>query len=170
MTGFPKERASGPGDTDPTSEVSSLLAFPETDTAPHWQQLADAVWLAALWALHGRTIGSPPSAVREGVTTARRPDHRRAVLDAEQRDRPRDEGRPADIPSDGMSRPVSPEPTAHPGSPPGAPDASGHDALSGRPFTGAPEPPPKLSLVPAPEGPHAIHLERPCCPPPAPDR
>ncbi|MDQ0954558.1 hypothetical protein QFZ24_008481 [Streptomyces phaeochromogenes] len=164
MTGFPRERASGPGDTDPTSEVSSLLAFPETESAPDWQQLGDAVWLAALWARHGRTAGSPSSPLHDGITAAQRPDHRPAASDAEERDRPRDEGRPADTPSDGMSRSGSPEPAADPGSRPGALDASGHDALSGRPFTGAPGPPSKLSLVPAPEGPDAIHLERPLLP------
>ncbi|MEV6508186.1 FxSxx-COOH system tetratricopeptide repeat protein [Streptomyces sp. NPDC051642] len=55
MTGVHRERSSEHGDGDPTSGTSSFSAFPDTgtDTAPRWEELADAVWLAAHWERHG---------------------------------------------------------------------------------------------------------------------
>ncbi|WP_030663654.1 FxSxx-COOH system tetratricopeptide repeat protein [Streptomyces cellulosae] len=83
MTGFPRERASGLGDGGPVSGSSPPSAFSESveyarehrtrapadleptaparvdpyaeeHAAPRWQEVADAVWLAAYWSRHGR--------------------------------------------------------------------------------------------------------------------
>ncbi|MFI9599342.1 FxSxx-COOH system tetratricopeptide repeat protein [Streptomyces sp. NPDC052043] len=93
MTGFPQERASGPGDGYPVSGTSPPSAFPEParqaseyvaadravrgpdpytgarslsgeHSGPHWQELADAVWLAAHWARHSRPATQEGTGVR----------------------------------------------------------------------------------------------------------
>ncbi|MET8244239.1 FxSxx-COOH system tetratricopeptide repeat protein [Streptomyces sp. NPDC005202] len=140
------------------------MAFPENEAAPHWQQLADAVWLAALWARHGRTGSSRPIPVHGGTTPARPPHDRPTVPGAEERGRPGDGGRPADAPSDDTARPAAPQPPAGPVARTGASSGSWHGARPGDPFTGAPGPPPRLSLVAAPDGPDTMHLGRPLLP------
>ncbi|MBT3153808.1 tetratricopeptide repeat protein [Streptomyces sp. CHD11] len=77
MKGYPREHASGPGDGFPVSGSSPPSAFPESAhranghgattrdgpdrSGPRWQDLADAVWLAAYWDRHGGpAAGAPP--------------------------------------------------------------------------------------------------------------
>ncbi|MFI8091913.1 FxSxx-COOH system tetratricopeptide repeat protein [Streptomyces sp. NPDC086080] len=84
MKGYPREHASGLGDGFPVSGSSPPLAFPEsagrangrgattTDApdpaGPRWQDIADAVWLAAYWDRHGGPAGgAPPPAVEPGA-------------------------------------------------------------------------------------------------------
>ncbi|GAA0635767.1 FxSxx-COOH system tetratricopeptide repeat protein [Streptomyces thermocarboxydovorans] len=92
--GFPRERASGSGG-GPVSGSSPPSAFPEPDgyaseyqsllppaphtaaaqdEAPRWQEVADAVWLAAYWDRHGGPAANGPGAGRrqdEGPAAAR---------------------------------------------------------------------------------------------------
>ncbi|CAM5597211.1 hypothetical protein SALBM311S_01562 [Streptomyces alboniger] len=85
MTGFPREGASRLGDGGPVSGSSPPSAFSESveygrehgarlpadleptapartgpnaeeQEAPRWQEVADAVWLAAYWSRHGRPV------------------------------------------------------------------------------------------------------------------
>ncbi|MBA4862444.1 tetratricopeptide repeat protein [Streptomyces sp. PSKA54] len=67
MNGFPRERSPGPGEGDTGRAVPSAHpprtpaghATPDApESAPHWQELADAVWLAAYWDSRGHTPGS----------------------------------------------------------------------------------------------------------------
>ena len=60
MTGVDRERSSEHGDGDPITGTSSLSSFPEADSdaVPHWEELADAVWLAAYWDRQGRDTGA----------------------------------------------------------------------------------------------------------------
>ncbi|MFE7168252.1 FxSxx-COOH system tetratricopeptide repeat protein [Streptomyces sp. NPDC057616] len=157
MTGFPRERASGLGDTEPSSESSSSLAFPEADPPPHWQQLAEAVWLAAHWARHGRTTDLS-TAADAGEPRPEPPPGRRPPLAPSGRGRTDDGDR---HPGTSRTRPhEAPEPRA-PSTTPSVPRSG---AWLGGPLTGAPGPPSGLSLVPAPGGPEALHLPRPLLP------
>ncbi len=102
MTGFPRERASGLGDGGPVSGSSPPSAFSESveyareqrtrvpadleptaparvdpyaeeHAAPRWQEVADAVWLAAYWSRHGRPAragGHPGPAAPTAVAEA----------------------------------------------------------------------------------------------------
>ncbi|MYS29272.1 hypothetical protein GTW38_20530, partial [Streptomyces sp. SID7804] len=76
MKGYPREHASGLGDGFPVSGSSPPPAFPESvDRAiergattrdapeqhgPRWQEIADAVWLAAYWDRHGGPAVTAP--------------------------------------------------------------------------------------------------------------
>ncbi|MFH8469996.1 FxSxx-COOH system tetratricopeptide repeat protein [Streptomyces sp. NPDC017991] len=55
LTGVHRQRLSGHGDGNPPTGTSSPSTLPaaDADAAPHWQELADAVWLAAHWGRHG---------------------------------------------------------------------------------------------------------------------
>ncbi|GAA3818264.1 FxSxx-COOH system tetratricopeptide repeat protein [Streptomyces chiangmaiensis] len=88
MNGFPGERSPGPGDTGrsvPSAHPSGTPAghgmLDASESAPHWQELADAVWLAAYWNSRGHTPGSGeaevPSPLQEsepGPPPARMPE------------------------------------------------------------------------------------------------
>ncbi|MET9832074.1 FxSxx-COOH system tetratricopeptide repeat protein [Streptomyces sp. NPDC006385] len=163
MTGFPRERASG--DTDPASEASSSLAFPETDSMPHWQQLADAVWLAAYWDRHGRGTGPRPAAPRGGSAPPRPHDHR-APRDTGAAERLPTAGRTTDTPPEGPARATEPRRTPDPAPPNDSEGGSRTVARLEGPLTGAPGPPPRPALVPAPDGPDTVHLGPPLLPAP----
>lgn len=68
MSGKPRERAPGSEDPAAAGETDRQPATAEEDrplNAPQWQELADAVWLAAHWSLAGR-IGPGPSGLMDG--------------------------------------------------------------------------------------------------------
>ncbi len=71
LTGVHWQRSSGHGDGNPSTGASSRSALPEADAdpAPHWKELADAVWLAAHWERHARH-GPDPGAEAGGGTPA----------------------------------------------------------------------------------------------------
>ncbi|MGC5563636.1 FxSxx-COOH system tetratricopeptide repeat protein [Streptomyces sp. FR-108] len=103
MTGFSRERVSGPGDGEPISGPSSPPVYPESveyasrhgarpapapvggvesgerhpdaeETAtPHWKTIGDAVYLAAHWMKHGRPVGGR-WVLESGDTVPPRPD------------------------------------------------------------------------------------------------
>ncbi|MFB7325630.1 FxSxx-COOH system tetratricopeptide repeat protein [Streptomyces sp. NPDC056190] len=166
MTGFPRERASGLGDADSTSETSSSLAFPETGTTPDWRQIADAVWLASHWARHGRALAPPPGATGGAAP----PPDRRPAPGAGGRTRPVAGERATGAPPEGASRPAVPRRDADPAVPANLPDVPRTGARLGDPFTGAPGPPRGLPPVPSPDGPGTIHLGRPLLPASGPGR
>ncbi|WP_030244400.1 FxSxx-COOH system tetratricopeptide repeat protein [Streptomyces sp. NRRL S-455] len=99
MNGFPRERASGPGDGDPVSGTSPPSAFPESverasehgaaltaalgqdsrphpgpgaeeSFTPHWQEVADAVWLAAHRSRYGDPVPAGQAPAPAHDTTA----------------------------------------------------------------------------------------------------
>ncbi|SMQ19553.1 Tetratricopeptide repeat-containing protein [Streptomyces sp. Ag82_O1-12] len=85
MKGYPREHASGLGDGFPVSGSSPPSASPESadqaaehgaavpDTpeapAPRWQDVADAVWLAAYWNRHGGPAPSGPEHTPDRAAT-----------------------------------------------------------------------------------------------------
>ncbi|MGI5253482.1 FxSxx-COOH system tetratricopeptide repeat protein [Actinacidiphila glaucinigra] len=73
MNGFPRERSPGSGDGDTGRAVLSARPFDTpaghgtadaSESAPHWQELADAVWLAAYWNSRGHTPSSREAEAR----------------------------------------------------------------------------------------------------------
>ncbi|MFJ6081512.1 FxSxx-COOH system tetratricopeptide repeat protein [Streptomyces sp. NPDC092369] len=78
MTGVHRERSSEHGDGDPITGTSSLSSFPEADAdgAPHWEELADAVWLAAYWHRKGHDARANIHAAPGSAGTATSRPHR----------------------------------------------------------------------------------------------
>ncbi|GGM09790.1 cytochrome c [Streptomyces fumigatiscleroticus] len=122
----------------------------EAEPAPHWQEIADAVWLAAHWARHGHPAAGDGPPVRTGEAGE--------AEEAGQRRRP-EPLPPAD------ERPAHPAPAdpRPPGEPPPAPRGGrpGPDAVPPGPAPG----PDRRLPVPHPEGPVTLRLARPLLPP-----
>ncbi|GHA57237.1 cytochrome c [Streptomyces tauricus] len=211
MTGFPRERASGPGDGEPISGPSSPSVYPEsveytsrhgarpghapdahyasrgdTETgerhpdaaqaaSPHWQTVADAVFLAAHWMRHGRPLAGRKAPVTDDGVTEHRPDGLPPASDTVGRETGED-GEAPDGPSDGPAGPLSGEARDDPPPPGGAlvGEALPYGQLShGDPLTrpwqtGDRVPDPsafsRLLPVPDPEGPERAHPGRPLLP------
>ncbi|MFD3497421.1 FxSxx-COOH system tetratricopeptide repeat protein [Streptomyces sp. NPDC058678] len=191
MTGFPRERASGLGDENPVSGSSPPSAFSESveyprehgatfpaaldqdaparpphaeeQSAPRWQEVADAVWLAAHWSRHDRPAGEDAARGSDATPSRRAGTAADAV-------RPpgtpaADEASPA-IPSDDAVRPPrrSPADAGTPGlhTPPSL-DPAHRPALSDTDRTSGELAVP-ARLLPDPEGPFALHVGRPLLP------
>ncbi|GAA4014321.1 FxSxx-COOH system tetratricopeptide repeat protein [Streptomyces plumbiresistens] len=189
MTGFPRERASGLGDGGPVSGSSPPSAFSESveylrehgatfsaaldqdaparpphaeeQSAPRWQEVADAVWLAAHWSHHDRPAGedaaqspdtpptTPPPARED--TAVRDPEAPAAGEAGPAADAVRPPRRsPADAGTPGPQAPPPRDPAHRPGRP-DTDGASGELAVPAR-------------LLPDPEGPFALHVGRPLLP------
>lgn len=189
MTGFPRERASGLGDGGPVSGSSPPSAFSESveylrehgatfsaaldqdaparpphaeeQSAPRWQEVADAVWLAAHWSHHDRPAGedaaqspdtpptTPPPARED--TAVRDPEAPAAGEAGPAADAVRPPRRsPADAGTPGPQTPPPRDPAHRPGRP-DTDGASGELAVPAR-------------LLPDPEGPFALHVGRPLLP------
>ncbi|MFD7456500.1 FxSxx-COOH system tetratricopeptide repeat protein [Streptomyces sp. NPDC059868] len=182
MNGFPRERASGLGDSGPASGSSPPVAYPESDEfasedtgalrdtperdspglpqpsaeaelPPRWQEIADAVWLAAYWDRHG----GPAAPGREGGGEAR-PEGPVAEDAARPRTPPADDteppaGQPAPdpAPAPDVRRPRDPGPLSPRERP--MPPAGASPAGAGRRLP-----------VPDPEGPLTLHVARPLLP------
>ncbi|MCT7357254.1 SAV_2336 family protein, partial [Streptomyces sp. 15-116A] len=191
--GFPRERASGSGG-GPLSGSSPPSAFPESveyaseyqglftparddspQDAPRWQEVADAVWLAAYWDQHGGPAADGSGAGRQhnGGRTPARGD---APGKADPAPRPEEHADP-DTPSAGLLSADSPDPAASTDAsrpdddtaPVRRPlDATADDTHAHRSTPdaadGAPGPAPVPAdgeLLPDPEGTAALHLTRP---------
>ncbi|MDN0197451.1 FxSxx-COOH system tetratricopeptide repeat protein [Streptomyces sp. S.PNR 29] len=177
MNGFPRERASGAGDGEPVSGSSPPSAFPESveyaseygasvpaaphapararptpeaEPAPRWQEVADAVWLAAYWSHHDRPATGAQTTLeaRDPVRADRRPPER----------------------SEGPARPEGAEDPRHAQTPPAA-DAPAPAPLKDLLGTGAapgawptPVARPDLRLRIHPEGTETLYLNRPLLP------
>ncbi|MFJ4682672.1 FxSxx-COOH system tetratricopeptide repeat protein [Streptomyces sp. NPDC088789] len=216
MNGFPRERASGLGGGGPASGSSPPSEYPEsgrpqsgyaadepareeTDGAvpaslAHWQDVGDAVWLAAHWARHGRPAGPAPAT--PGTVQGRPGDAPTPPAAAETPATAEDEPTAADgsAPGDGAAAPDGPAPRPGPDSaPPPAPDPAtdavprpappgdpdGPDAAPGDPRgLGEPsvprplgsEPAPGGRLLPDPEGSLTLRLGPALLPPDGPAR
>jgi tetratricopeptide (TPR) repeat protein len=212
MTGFPRERASGPGDGDPVSGPSPLSAYPEyatyasehgaalpaapeleayADAQPlpgelpgcHWQDVADAVWLAAHWDSHGgpgaqaRAAGAEGDRGRPGPARSRtareedtEPESSRGAVDR-QPDDVSDAGEhtPGDGVPGGQAGPDEPgEGTPPHGS--GRSGAPGGSAPSGGSGAVPPTVPPGHDqLLPDPQGRFTLHVGPPLLPAAEPD-
>ncbi|MET8828514.1 FxSxx-COOH system tetratricopeptide repeat protein [Streptomyces sp. NPDC004610] len=179
MKGYPREHASGPGDGFPLSGSSPPSAFPETAEPvavpvpasavedPRWQEIADAVWLAAYWDRHGGPSGTPaepdgppqaPGADRPAPDPAA--DEPRPDTSPEDATTPDASDPPAGTTLPPLARPtvtglLAPVTAARPADPSGPPSPPG--ARSGEP----PRPP---GLSPAAEGPFTLHVSRPLLP------
>ncbi|GGX15091.1 cytochrome c [Streptomyces malachitofuscus] len=175
MKGYPREHASGLGDGFPRSGSSPPSAFPEPDdtsergaaprdapdpTGARWQDVADAVWLAAYWDRHGGpVVGAPPpapAAVAPPPPAPPRPVPPSASP-AEEEDRPEPPAAGAFPATPGPSvtdGPRSGDGTAVPGDPP-RPRSAGRAAGG---------PGPAAQLLPDPEGPFAADVGRPLLP------
>ncbi|MFE6521829.1 FxSxx-COOH system tetratricopeptide repeat protein [Streptomyces sp. NPDC057794] len=146
MKGNPREHASGPGDGFPVSGSSPPSAFPEPGdrepeqaaevpaapdrSAPRWQDVADAVWLAAYWNRHG----GPPAPGGEPVPPKTEPPSPAAPPRAEDGDTGEQEtARPA-----GETHAGDP----HPGDPHAGDPAVGAERLPNPPAAPAPRPDP----------------------------
>lgn len=176
MKGYPREHASGLGDGFPVSGSSPPLAFPESaDEAtehgapvhaaleqplPRWQDVADAVWLAAYWSRHGGPGTSGPESVPGRVPAPPAPPPVRPLETAETngpKSPPADEPRPADTAHDAV-RP--PQPTATPTPSEGLddqPQPRVAAALPGEPAAAA-------RLLPDAEGRFTLRLGQPLLP------
>ncbi|MFE9771693.1 FxSxx-COOH system tetratricopeptide repeat protein [Streptomyces sp. NPDC005931] len=194
--GFPRERASGSGDGGPVSGSSPPSVCPdsvehaseyrgslrdaprhpaggpdvETEDVPHWQEVADAVWLAAHWDRHGgpgatgQDAAPHPGAVRttggpapSGIAPAPGDTGEPAV--------PSERADPADLPFPSAPRlPEAPHPFG------GTTPRTGRPARpSGGDPDGAPGPPtaPAIAgggLLPDPEGPATFPVGGPLLP------
>ncbi|WP_405620367.1 FxSxx-COOH system tetratricopeptide repeat protein [Streptomyces sp. NBC_00076] len=195
MTGFPRERASRLGDGGPVSGSSPPSAFHESveygrehgarlpadleqtaparngphaeeQAAPRWQEVADAVWLAAYWSRHGRPVpGRHPGPA---------PEPTRDPEDARPPGQP-----PPPTPADGeppaappvpdtdavrLTRPPRADPTDDrtPGARIPAPDSTRRPGPAPSDAPGGPAAP--AQLLPHPEGPYALHVGRPLLP------
>ncbi|CAL9585749.1 FxSxx-COOH system tetratricopeptide repeat protein [Streptomyces sp. enrichment culture] len=181
----PREHASGLGDRDPVPGPSPASAIPdaggharehgatlpgalehhphpadaEEGFAPHWQELADAVWLAAHWDRHGGPATARPAPDTGGPRTARPNDRQ---------DPPAERPEPAAAPdpsADTGSRPtplpppVPPGPAepADPAAPAGRPVPAGRLARPGERSVPA-------RLLPDPEGPFDVRVGQPLLP------
>ncbi|WP_151480346.1 FxSxx-COOH system tetratricopeptide repeat protein, partial [Streptomyces albicerus] len=206
MTGFPRERASEFGDGDPTSGTSSASVFPESveyasrhgarpgsalerdaggrerpseaesETGPHWQEIADAVWLAGHWMRHGRPATAGPVS-GDDAAAAHRPAGRPSSPDAAGPETDGEDARgtdgcsdgPADLPSDDVPPAALPLPDGgrgdgeHPGGQPSRRDPLPRPRRTG---VGAPGLPlsPRLLPAPDPEGTGTVPLGRPLLP------
>ncbi|MEU9961296.1 FxSxx-COOH system tetratricopeptide repeat protein [Streptomyces sp. NPDC050982] len=202
MNGIPRERASGLGNGDiaqaspETGEYASWYgaglsasleqdpstpAEPsaglgdEAEAVPHWQEVADAVWLAAHWTREGRPTavdgqdaaagGDHPPALRpQGRSSASELLGRRSLTDDE---RSADAPRGGETSADGQASRRGP--AEHAGRADGG-RGRGADRRPGAFRGGASgEPIPPLGgalprLLPDPEGPERVHLGRPLLP------
>ncbi|MEV7286076.1 FxSxx-COOH system tetratricopeptide repeat protein [Streptomyces sp. NPDC093252] len=178
MKGYPREHASGPGDGFPLSGSSPPSAFPETAGPvgvpapgsaaedPRWQEIADAVWLAAYWDRHGGPSGTPADPADPPQDPATRPAPEGAADEPRPDTPPEDPATPdASDPPAAVTLPPLARPTVtgprtpvappRPADPPGPPPPPG--ARSG-------EPPRPARLSPAAEGPFTLHVSRPLLP------
>ena len=187
MNGFPREHASGPGDSGPASGSSPPPAYLRSDeyargdeaspcdapdraqpyadpeVPPRWQEVADAVWLAAYWDRHG----GPAAPARETDGHGPRPEG----PFAEDAARPRTSPAADADPRAGQSGPAA-EPDVRPFRETGPPPPRERSAATGGPL---PSGPARRLPVPDPGGPLALHLARPLLPetepaPPGPGR
>ncbi|MFE2053127.1 FxSxx-COOH system tetratricopeptide repeat protein [Streptomyces sp. NPDC059459] len=128
-------------------------------SAPHWQEVADAVWLAAYWDRHGGPGRTPDPAPR--------PD-RPLPTDPPAAEGPRepapgetDTGPPGPAPAaEEVPAPVRPPAPGSPDPAPGPPDASAPPASAHVPL----RPSARNRLLPDPEGPFTLHAGRPLLP------
>ncbi|CAM5700153.1 hypothetical protein SAFG77S_01213 [Streptomyces afghaniensis] len=179
MKGYPREHASGPGDGFPVSGSSPPSVFAESadeaaehgvpvpaaldQPAPRWQDVADAVWLAAYWSRHGGpgTSGPEPLPDRAAAPLARPPVRRRETEDSDQPETPpADEARPAGTAPDSVRPPQQPDTPATP-----APPEDPGDRL--QPRITAPQPGEAGSaarLLPDAEGRFTLRLGQPLLP------
>ncbi|MFI9823288.1 FxSxx-COOH system tetratricopeptide repeat protein [Streptomyces sp. NPDC052013] len=202
--GFPRERASGSGG-GPESGSSPPSAFPESveyaseyqgllsaargdiapQDVPRWQDVADAVWLAAYWDRHGGPAAGGPRAgqQRNGGPAHPRGDDRGKAAAAVPENRPADADQPstgadsADFPGPADRSPAAPADPADGREsvrPPhdGSGDARPHRSAAGIPditdvadiMDGAPGPAALRAdggLLPDTEGTATLHLARP---------
>ncbi|MEU9331797.1 FxSxx-COOH system tetratricopeptide repeat protein [Streptomyces sp. NPDC048290] len=178
MKGYSREHASGPGDGFPLSGSSPPSAFPDAADPvvvpapgpaeePRWQEVADAVWLAAYWSRHGGPArGTPqePAPPAPDPTADQPRPEADAAADAEpataaDTDTGSDTGPPGPATLPPLARPsVTTLPTlpAHPLPPP-----SPRDPID----TPGPERAGTARLLPDPEGPFTLHVSRPLLPP-----
>ncbi|MEU7059790.1 FxSxx-COOH system tetratricopeptide repeat protein [Streptomyces sp. NPDC046197] len=183
MTGFPRERASGPGDGYPVSGSSPPSAFPESATyaseyqaalpaapgqdsyarvrplteeqpGPHWQELADAVWLAAHWARHGNRATAGQTASSDAGSGPARPHStgprpQDDVPSADPADRDRAAAEDADPPRPAHEDSAGPDGQT----PPHRPPTGRGPHIPGSPLEGPPTPMTGTErLLPDPEG------------------
>ncbi|MFJ5262058.1 FxSxx-COOH system tetratricopeptide repeat protein [Streptomyces sp. NPDC088387] len=167
MNGFPRERASGLGDGDPASGSSPPSAFPESGepagesadaagpgsrSVTRWQDVGDAVWLAAYWDRHGRgtadtrTPAGPPGKAPQPVDAHPVESHNTPAP------------QPTSPPADPRPPAGRPAPRRHP-----APRADGDGPRQPAGTSGA-------QLLPDPEGPLTLPLGPPLLPATGPAR
>ncbi|GGP68314.1 FxSxx-COOH system tetratricopeptide repeat protein [Streptomyces calvus] len=183
MKGYPREHASGLGDGFPVSGSSPPPAFPESvDRAiergattrdapeqhgPRWQEIADAVWLAAYWDRHGGPAVTAPHPAPDADAVPPAPPSRPspAPAPAAEDRRPPDPA-PADdppaVPAESAAPPV-PAPVPDPAAP--GPRPASVTADPPRPTgraAGGPAPAPQL--LPDVEGPYSARVGQPLLP------
>ncbi|GGW65877.1 FxSxx-COOH system tetratricopeptide repeat protein [Streptomyces caelestis] len=179
MKGYPREHASGLGDGFPLSGSSPPSAFPESadeatehgapahatleQPVPRWQDVADAVWLAAYWSHHGgpgtsrpepapgrvAAPSAPPAVRPEGTDEANRPETP-----------PADEPRPAGAAPDAVSPPQQSPASATPALPEGPGDQPRPRFAAVLPE----EAPTAARLLPDAEGRYTLRLGQPLLP------
>ncbi|GAB2868192.1 FxSxx-COOH system tetratricopeptide repeat protein [Streptomyces deserti] len=140
-------------------------AHAEDRSVPHWQEIADAVWLAAHWSRHDApdTTGQDPA---PGHATT--PADRRPARTPDPADAPPPDTHPGDDahPEEPAVRP--PQPSGTDDGTPGAAPAPPRDGADGpapaRPGGPAGEPATRARLLPDPEGPYTLHADRPLLP------
>lgn len=179
MKGYPREHASGPGDgfpvsgssppsvfpesVDPTNEHGAALPGAQEQSPLRWQEVADAVWLAAHWDRHGGPAGAarPPS---PGQDPPPGPRSATAPRDSEDAHRPdassSDDTPPAEIPNTPDAvRPRWPGVTDGPGlRPPTVPDPAD------RPSSRGTTPADGSDLLPDARGTVSLRLGQPLLP------
>ncbi|MGC0374155.1 tetratricopeptide (TPR) repeat protein [Streptomyces sp. SAI-229] len=183
MKGYPREHESGPGDGFPVSGSSPPSAYPDLadpvnrrgatvhgtpdQPGPRWQEVADAVWLAAYWDRHGGpAVSAPrvadgPGAVPEAPSAppptppGSGPSPKPA---AGTRERPYTPSTGAS-PVPGVSVPVTPVAAPSPDRP-----AVGDPSGPWRVDRAAGEPAPAVRLLPDPEGPFPVSVGQPLLP------
>ncbi|MCZ4510122.1 FxSxx-COOH system tetratricopeptide repeat protein [Streptomyces sp. ActVer] len=145
MTGVHRERSSEHGDGDPIAGTSSRSSFPEADAdaTPHWEELADAVWLAAYWDRHGHDVSERTTPGSAGTATNHPHSGLSATVAVEQ-------------PSTPSTATSGDESNAGASSPRWPAVASARGASGGT----APQP----RLLPDPEGAAVVRLNRPLLP------
>ncbi|MGX1560033.1 FxSxx-COOH system tetratricopeptide repeat protein [Streptomyces sp. NPDC055506] len=179
MKGYPREHASGLGDGFPVSGSSPPSALPESadqaaehgatvpvaleQSVPRWQDIADAVWLAAHWNRHGgpAASGPEPARARTAAPPAPPPVHPREADDMDQPDTPpAGRPRPADT-APGAARP--PQPLPGPGAPPPLTDPTDRPQPGGAPVRPAGRAAP-ARLLPDADGRFTLRLGQPLLP------
>ncbi|MEV5321731.1 FxSxx-COOH system tetratricopeptide repeat protein [Streptomyces sp. NPDC052687] len=174
MNGFPREHASGRGDSAHASGSSPPSAYPEpngyagedegtprdspyhdhaqpyaeAEELPGWREVADAVWLAAYWDRHG----GPTGPGRENASG--RPGPEAPFVE--------DAARPRTHPSDGAEpSALGVEPDVRPVRGPGGRPSRDPAATTGPPL---PPRPARRLAVPDPQVPFTLHVGRPLLP------
>ncbi|ANS68576.1 NB-ARC domain-containing protein [Streptomyces lincolnensis] len=174
MKGDPREHASGLGDGYPVSGSSPPSAFPRTaerrgeygapDThaqeqaPPSWQEVADAVWLAASWGRHGGPVGTggPDQETAPTVRQTVEPQPPTEPADTD------DARRPDASPATGTADPAD---ALRPPDPADTDDAAPAPDSSPRPgFTRSGGPAPEARVLPDAQGDITLHVGQPLLP------